>query len=60
MGQVDKRHLDEHLKLMINEKQKNEPIEKLLTIFCHRHGVSMVECREMYDRLVKQGLIKEK
>ena len=60
MGQVDKRHLDEHLKLMINEKAKSEPVEKLLTIFCHRHSVSMAECREMYDKLVKQGQIKEK
>jgi hypothetical protein len=60
MGQTDKLPLDEHLKLMINEKPKNEPVEKLLTIFCHRHSISMAECREMYDKLVKQGQIKEK
>lgn len=60
MGQLDKRHLGEHLKLMIQEKPKGEPVEEVLTIFCHRHGIPMAECREMYEKLVKQGLIKEK
>lgn len=60
MSQTDKPHLDEHLKLMMSEKSKNEPVEKLLTIFCHRHSISMAECREMYDKLVKQGQIKQK
>jgi hypothetical protein len=60
MGQIDRRHLDEHLKLMIREKLKDEPVEKVLAVFCQRHGVSMAECREMYDKLVKQGQIKEK
>ena len=60
MGEIEKRHLDEHLKLMIKEKPKDEPVEKVLTIFCHRHSIPMAECRQMYEKLVKQGQIKEK
>jgi predicted solute-binding protein len=55
----NKEHLNE-LKEMVQNKSANEPVEKVLTIFCHRHGVSMTKCREYYDDLVAKGEIQEK
>jgi hypothetical protein len=45
---------------MIKDKPKDEPIEKTLATFCERYSVSMAECKEFYDKLVKLGKIKEK
>ena len=45
---------------MLKEKKPGEPVEKVLTVFCERHGISMDACRVYYDQLVKKGEIKEK
>ncbi len=45
---------------MVKEKKPDEPVEKILTVFCERHGVSMNTCRVYYKQLVEKGEIKEK
>jgi predicted transcriptional regulator len=56
---LDKQHIKE-LKEMVNDRQPSEPVEKVLTKFCERHGVSLDTCRVYYKRLVEKGDIKEK
>jgi hypothetical protein len=60
MRKTDREHMDEYLQEMIKDKPKNEPIEKTLATFCERYSTSMNECKEIYDKLVKEGKIKEK
>jgi len=55
---IDK-HLIQELKEKIKEKKPDEPVEKILTVFCERTGVSMDTCRVYYKRLVEKGEIKE-
>jgi intergrase/recombinase len=55
---MDKQHIKE-LKEMIQEKKKEEPVEKVLVKFCARHGVSLDTCQIHYRRLVEKGEIKE-
>lgn len=55
----DKQHLAE-LKEMILEKKPKEPVEKVLTTFCARHGVSLDTCRVYYNRLLEKGEVTEK
>ena len=55
----DKEHIEE-LKEMIQEKKPKEPVEKVLTKFCERHGVSMDTCKKYYEQLVAKGEVKEK
>ena len=60
MGEeMDKQHIKE-LKEMIQEKKKEESVEKVLVRFCARHSVSLEICRIHYDRLVEKGEIREK
>jgi hypothetical protein len=60
MGEkMDKQHLEE-LKVMIQEKQPKESVDKVLVKFCERHGISLDACKIHYDRLVAKGEIKEK
>jgi len=56
---MGKHHIAE-LKEMIRENKQKEPVEKVLTEFCARHGVSLDTCRVYYNRLVETGEIKEK
>jgi hypothetical protein len=56
---IDK-HMIQELKERIKEKKPDEPVEKILTVFCERTGVSMKTCRVYYKRLVEKGEIKEK
>jgi predicted solute-binding protein len=56
---IDK-HLIQELKERVREKKPDEPVEKILTVFCERTGVSMDTCRVYYKRLVEKGEIKEK
>ena len=56
---IDK-HLIQELKERVKEKKPGEPVEKILTVFCERTGVSMNTCRVYYKRLVEKGEIKEK
>jgi hypothetical protein len=51
------QHYLNELKEMIQEGK--EPKEKVIAIFCHRHGVSMNQCKMYYDKLVTSGEIKE-
>jgi len=58
-GKIDK-HLIQELKEKIKTKKPDEPVEKILTVFCERTGVSMDTCRVYYKQLVEKGEIKEK
>ncbi len=49
----------QELKEMIQEKPKDEPVEKVLVDFCERHAVSLGTCRKYYERLVEKGEVKE-
>ncbi len=49
----------QELKEMIQQKPKNEPVEKVLVNFCERHAVSMGTCRKYYERLVEKGEVKK-
>jgi hypothetical protein len=52
-------HKIQELREMIKEKP-NEPVEKILAIFCERHSLSTDTCNYYYNELVKDGKIKEK
>ena len=56
---IDK-HMIQELKERLKEKKPDEPVEKILTVFCERTGVSMNTCRVYYKQLVEKGEIKEK
>ncbi|HLN45334.1 MAG TPA: hypothetical protein VK209_06470 [Candidatus Sulfotelmatobacter sp.] len=47
------------LKEMIQQKPKDEPVEKVLVNFCERHAVTLGTCRKYYELLVEKGDIKE-
>ena len=47
------------LKEMIQEKKKEEPVEKVLVKFCARTSVTMETCKEYYRFLVDSGEIEE-
>jgi hypothetical protein len=53
----EKQHLNE-LKEMLN--QATEPKEKVLAVFCHRHGIAMTDCEVYYKKLVAKGEVKGK
>ena len=59
----DTNNIDNHkireLKEMIKRNQ-NQPVEKVLVIFCERHGLTMEACRYYYNLLVDKGEIQEK
>jgi predicted solute-binding protein len=55
----NKHHIQE-LKKMVKEKSSDQPTEKILAIFCERHGLSPETCRHYYNLLVENGDIKEK
>jgi hypothetical protein len=47
------KHYIKELKEMLQEGK--EPKEKVLTVFCQRHGISMDQCRRYYDELMTKG-----
>lgn len=47
----------QELKEMLQEKNSNYPVEKVLVDFCSRHGVSIDACRKYYDGMIKKGEI---
>lgn len=60
MGEkIDEQKIQE-LKEMVQSKNPEEPVEKILIKFCERHGVSLNTCKIYYNGLVKKGEIKEK
>ena len=56
---IDK-HMIQELKETLKEKKPDEPVEKILTVFCERTGISMNTCRVYYKQLVEKGEVKEK
>jgi hypothetical protein len=60
MRKTDKEHMNQYLQDMLKDKPKNEPVEETLATFCERYSLTMTECKEMYNKLVKEGKIKEK
>ena len=58
-SKVEKNKIQE-LKQMIKDKPPNEPVEKVLAVFCERHGVSLSTCKYYYTLLVEKGDIQEK
>jgi hypothetical protein len=56
---MDKSHAKE-LKEMIQENKSKEPLEKVISMFCTRHGLSMDTCRKYYSEMLAKGEIKEK
>ena len=54
------KHKIQELREMIKEKDPNQSVEELLTIFCSRHGLSSGTCKYYYNILVENGDIKEK
>jgi hypothetical protein len=44
------KHYLKELKEMLQEAK--EPKEKVLAVFCQRHGISMDQCRKYYDELM--------
>jgi len=53
-------HKIQELREMVKEKSPNQPVEKVLAIFCERHSLTMSTCRYYYNALVENGDIKEK
>ena len=53
-------HKIQELKEMVKQKSPDEPIEKVLAVFCERHSLTMGTCRYYYNLLVDNGDIKEK
>jgi hypothetical protein len=49
----------EELKETIKQRSPDEPVEKVLAVFCERTGISIGTCRVYYKRLVEKGEIKE-
>ncbi|MGD0070411.1 MAG: hypothetical protein ABSB71_02485 [Candidatus Bathyarchaeia archaeon] len=54
------KHKIQELKEMVQKRNPDEPVEKVLAVFCERHAVSLNTCRVYYNRLVEKGEIKEK
>lgn len=53
-------HKVKELKEMLQQRKPNEPVEKVLTVFCERHSISMNTCRVFYKQMVENGEVKEK
>ena len=60
MSSKVEKHLIEELKEKIKQKNPDEPVEKTLTVFCSKTGISMNTCRVYYKQLLDKGEIKEK
>jgi hypothetical protein len=45
-----KQHYLDELKQMLKERG-SEPEDKVLTVFCQRHGISLEECRKYRKEL---------
>lgn len=47
------------LKKMLQSKEEETPVEKVLVTFCARTGTSMENCKVYYKSLVDSGDIKK-
>lgn len=54
------KHKIQELREMVKEKAPDQPVEKVLGVFCERHGLTSGTCRYYYNLLVENGDIKEK
>ena len=54
------KHKIQELREMVKEKAPDQPVEKVLAVFCERHGLTSGTCRYYYNLLVENGDIKEK
>ncbi len=54
------KHKIQELRKMVKEKDPDQPVEKVLAVFCERHSLTMNTCRYYYNVLVEDGDIKEK
>jgi len=52
-------HKVKELEEMLQNKKLNEPTEKVLTVFCERHSISLNTCRIFYNQLIENGDIQE-
>jgi hypothetical protein len=59
-GKTDEQHMRQYLKDMLALKKPDEPVEEVLAVFCERYGLSMRECRAIYERLVAKSQAAEK
>ena len=59
MSKHNEQQKVKELKEMLNEKNPQEPVEKVLAKFCERHGVSLNTCKVYYNRLVESGEVKK-
>jgi hypothetical protein len=59
MSDRNSKQMNERQKLkeMIQEKDPDESVEKVLVKFCMRRGVSLKTCRQYYKYLVASGEI---
>jgi hypothetical protein len=54
------KHKIQELREMVKAKAPDQPVEKVLAIFCERHGLTSGTCKYYYNILVENGDIKEK
>lgn len=45
----------QELKEMIDERQPDESVEKILVKFCERHALTMGTCRKYYELMLEEG-----
>jgi hypothetical protein len=53
-------HKVKELKEMLQERKPGEPADKILAVFCERHGISLSTCRVLYKEMIEKGDIKER
>lgn len=53
MGEDRESHFVNELAEMLKEKKSGESVDKVFAVFCHRHGISIEECKKYYDKLAK-------
>ena len=59
MSDKTDKHMIQELKEMVKEKKPDEPIEKLLTVFCNAQEFPW-NMPSLLQQLVEKGEIKEK
>jgi hypothetical protein len=52
-------HKVKELKEMLQNRKPNEPVDKILAVFCERHSISLATCRVFYKQMVEKGEVKE-
>ncbi len=55
MAKGEKHYVEELREMIEQQRGKKESVEKVFAVFCHRHGISMDECRKYYEKLEAEG-----